>query len=305
MTTPAFIDKRVQFDFEIDFSNGGGIQGQGFRLDIDGDDIGDEHLADCIVRDLRLLMVGAVRIRNKTILAEPHKRHAAPSERTADTPRFVDLSHTIEGGMITYKGLPAPLICDHLSREQSRAHYAAGTEFQIGRITMVANTGTYIDSPFHRHADGHDVAGFALAALADLDGLVVRVTGMQGRAIARGAFAAHDVRGKAVLVHTGWDAHWRTDRYFENHPFLSADAALFLRDAGARLVGIDSLNIDDTGDLHRPVHTTLLGAGIPIVEHLCHLDRLPVSGFRFSAVPPKVRGMGTFPVRAFARVDPI
>ncbi len=136
-----------------------------------------------------------------------------------------------------------------------------------------------------------------------LDAVVVRVTGATARAIPRSAFAAFDVRGKAVLVHTGWDRHWRTDDYFEGHPFLTADAAAYLRDAGARLVGIDSLNIDDTADLARPVHTTLLGAGIPIVEHLCNLGAIPMSAFRFSAIPPKVRGMGTFPVRAFALVD--
>jgi kynurenine formamidase len=296
-------DKRVQFDFEIEFSNGGGLHGRAFRLDIDGDDIDDDTLADLLVRDLRLLMVGAVRIRNKTVIAEAHKRSAIASTAATGAERFVDLSHTIEAGMITYKGLPAPLICDHLSREQSRAQYAAGTEFQIGRITMVANTGTYIDSPFHRYADGADVADFELSALASLEGIVVRVAGMRGRAIPRGAFSAFDVRGKAVLVHTDWSRHWRTDQYFEGHPFLTADAAAFLRDAGARLVGIDSHNIDDIADGARPVHTTLLGAGIPIVEHLCNLDRLPISGFRFSAVPPKVRGMGTFPVRAFAVCD--
>lgn len=297
MSTPTS-EKRVQFDFDIDFSNGGGLNGRAFRLDIEGDDIADAALAGAIVRDLRLLMVGAVRIRNKTIVAEPHKRSvtaAAIGER-----RLVDLSHTIEDGMITYKGLPAPLICDHLSREASRARYAPGTEFQIGRITMVANTGTYVDSPFHRYADGADIADFGLEAIALLDAVVVRVTGRAGRAIPRSAFAALDVRGKAVLVHTGWDAHWRTDEYFEGHPFLTADAATFLRDAGARLVGIDSLNIDDIADTARPVHTALLGAGIPIVEHLCNLGALPDSGFLFSAVPPKVRGMGTFPVRAFA-----
>src|SRR5689334_11813833 len=254
-------EMRVQFDFDIDFSNGGGLNGRAFRLDIDGDDIDDTALADAIVRDLRLLMVGAVRISNKKIIAEPHKRSVSNIEAALGH-RFVDLSHTIEDGMITYKGLPAPLICDHLSREQSHAHYAPGTEFQIGRITMVANTGTYIDSPFHRYADGPDVADFELAGIAMLDAIVVRVTGTTSRAIPRSAFAAFDVRGKAVLVHTGWDAHWRTDRYFEAHPFLTADAATYLRDAGARLVGIDSLNIDDIADTTRPVHTTLLGAGI-------------------------------------------
>jgi kynurenine formamidase len=247
-------------------------------------------------------MVGAVRIRNKTIIAEPHKRSVAVAD-TSNARRFVDLSHTIEDGMITYKGLPAPLICDHLSRAASRAIYGPGTEFQIGRIEMVGNTGTYIDSPYHRYADGDDVADFALDAIAARDGVVVRVAGMRERAIERSAFAPLDVRGKAVLVHTGWDRHWRTNPYFEGHPFLTADAATYLRDAGATLVGIDSLNIDDTAELTRPVHTTLLGAGIPIVEHLCNLESVPAQGFRFSAVPPKIRGIGTFPVRAFAEFD--
>ena len=217
--------------------------------------------------------------------------------------RRIDLSHTIEDGLITYKGLPAPIVCDHLSRGQSRALYAEGTEFHIGRITMVANTGTYIDSPYHRYADGKDVAGFELDEVAELDGVLMRVAGMDGRAIDRNAFLPIDVRGKAVLVHTGWDRHWRTDAYFEGHPFLTEDAALHLRDHGARLVGIDSLNIDDIADLRRPVHSILLRAGIPIVEHLCGLEQLPEATFRFSAVPVKVKGMGTFPVRAYATVE--
>jgi len=304
MSQPESPQKRVQFDFEVEFLNGGGLKGEGFRLDIHGDDIDERALADYIVRDLRLLMVGQVHIRNKSIIAEPHKRSIATDVAAAPTSRLIDLSHTIEDGMITYKGLPAPLICDHLSREQSRQLYAAGTEFQIGKITLVANTGTYIDSPFHRYAEGRDIAGLDLQSLAGLDAIVVRVTGSSRRAIPREVFAAHDVAGKAVLVHTGWDAHWRTDRYFEGHPFLTVDAAEYLQRSGATLVGIDSYNIDDTGDGRRPVHTTLLGAGIPIVEHMCGLEQLPAAGFRFSAVPPKVKGMGTFPVRAYATLDP-
>jgi kynurenine formamidase len=215
---------------------------------------------------------------------------------------LLDLSHTIENGMITYKGLPAPIICDYLSREQSRQHYAEGTEFQIGKIEMVANTGTYLDSPFHRYAGGKDLADLDLAVLADLDGVVVRISATAGRAITRAAFGDLDVRGKAVLVHTGWAAHWRTDQYFEGHPFLTEDAATYLANAGAALVGIDSLNIDDTADGRRPVHTILLGAEIPIVEHMCGLERLPEAGFKFFAVPVKVKGFGSFPVRAFAIV---
>ena len=223
-------------------------------------------------------------------------------EESTGTRRFVDVSHTVEDGMITYKGLPPPLICDYWSREYSSQFYAVGTEFQIGKIEMVANTGTYIDSPFHRYAEGTDLAGLPLESLADLEGLVVRAASL-GRAIDREAFAGLEVGGKAVLVHTGWDAHWRNDQYFEGHPFLTRSAAQYLAEAGAALVGIDSLNIDDTADGERPAHTILLGAEIPIVEHLCGLDRLPEAGFRFFAVPVKVKGFGSFPVRAYVKLD--
>ena len=215
---------------------------------------------------------------------------------------LIDLSHTIEHGLETYPGLPAPIICDFLTREASRRLYAAGTEFHIGRIDMVANTGTYLDSPFHRFADGRDVSELALEQLADLDAVVVRATG-PGRAIDRHAFDGIDVKGRAVLVHTGWDRHWTTAAYFEGHPFLTEDAALSLAERGAVLVGIDSLNIDDTSDLRRPVHTALLGANIPIAEHLCGLAAMPARGARFFAVPVKVKSFGTFPVRAFAKIE--
>jgi arylformamidase len=213
---------------------------------------------------------------------------------------LVDLSHTIEEDMITYMGLPAPIICDFLSREDSKKHYAEGTTFQIGKIEMVSNTGTYLDSPFHRFADGKDLSQLELESLAELDAIVVRAADQSARQIDVRAFEGIEVRGKAVLVHTGWARHWRTDQYFVGHPFLTKAAAVFLKEQGAVLVGIDSLNIDDTADGARPVHTTLLGAGILIVEHMCNLEKLPPSGFRFSAVPVKVKGMGTFPVRAFA-----
>jgi arylformamidase len=215
---------------------------------------------------------------------------------------FIDLSHTVEHGMITYKGLPAPIICDYLSREASRARYAPGTEFHIGKIEMVANTGTYLDSPFHRYPDGDDLAQLKLESLANLDCVVVRVTARQDRAIDRLPFDSAILRGKAVLFHTGWDAHWRTDQYFENHPYVTAELAEQLVAARAALVGIDSFNIDSTDDGTRPVHSALLGAGIPIVEHLCGLATVPERGARFFAVPVKVKGMGTFPVRAFVKV---
>ncbi|WP_119268664.1 cyclase family protein [Taklimakanibacter deserti] len=299
-------EKRVCFDFEVDFSNGGGIQGQDFRLDIEGDDIADDALAAYIIRDMRLLMVGEVRILNKKIIAERHKRQASPApvtETRGASGHLIDLSHTIENGMITYKGLPAPLICDHLSRARSREIYAEGTEFQIGKIEMVSNTGTYIDVPFHRYADGHDLSELALKRVSNIPAVVVRVTGAEERAIDWHHFVPVTCRGHAVLVNTGWDRHWRTDQYFEGHPFLTEKAAVYLRDQGALLVGIDSLNIDDTTGGTRPVHTVLLAAEIPIVEHLTGLGALPAEGFRFTAVPPKVKDMGTFPVRAHARLD--
>jgi kynurenine formamidase len=206
----------------------------------------------------------------------------------------------IEEGMTTYKGLPAPHLCDYWSREASAANYDDGSTFQIGRIDMVANTGTYVDSPFHRFAEGRDLSELPLESLAALEGLVVRSPFESGLAVDADAFAGLDVAGKAVLVATGWDRFWRTDAYFADHPFLTAAAAQALIDGGAAFVGIDSHNIDDTRVRARPVHTLLLGAGIPIGEHLAGLNQLPDSGFRFSAVPPKIKGMGTFPVRAFA-----
>lgn len=215
---------------------------------------------------------------------------------------LVDLSHDVVHGMTTYRGLPGPVISDHLSREASRGRYAPGTEFQIGRIEMVSNTGTYLDTPFHRYADGMDLSGLPLAAVADVPGLVVRAPHARARAVTPDLFRGLDVAGKAVLVHTGWDAHWGTERYGEGSPYLTEAAAQLLADAGARLVGIDAHNIDSTEGGDRPVHTLLLARQIPIVEHLCNLAALPDAGFRFFAVPPRVKGMGTFPVRAFAIV---
>jgi arylformamidase len=217
--------------------------------------------------------------------------------------QLIDLSHTVEAGMQTYKGLPGPVVCDYLSREASRKLYAPGTEFQIGRIDMVANTGTSVDSPFHRFADGHDLSELPLSSLANLACVVARIDPSRGRAIDTLPFSAAEVRGKAVLVETAWDRHWRTPQYFEGFPYLTGRVAAWLRDAGAVLVGIDSHNIDCTDTGERPVHSTLLGADIPICEHLRGLRTLPERGSRFFAVPVKVKGFGTFPVRAFAAVD--
>jgi kynurenine formamidase len=232
------------------------------------------------------------------------------SPTTADAtpaPRHVvDLAHVITDGLVTYPGIPAPSLGSHLSFDDAADHYAPGTEFSIGMITMATNTGTYLDTPAHRYRAGDDLAAAPLERMVDLAGVVVRV----GDAVAPGerpeidvpALAAHDVTGKAVLVETGHARHWGTDAYFHDHPYLSAAAADWLVEHGATLVGIDSLNIDGTDTGERPVHSTLLAAGIPVVEHLTNLDRLPQNGFRFTAAPPKVAGLGTFTVRAFAVV---
>lgn len=215
--------------------------------------------------------------------------------------RLIDLSHTVEEGMITYRGLPAPLICDFLSREASESHYDEGTTFQIGKIEIVGNTGTYLDSPFHRYADGKDLSDLSLESVAELEGIVLSAVGRT--VIGPEIFGDTDVRGKAVLVHTGWDKHWGTDQYFEGHPFLTKEAAEWLKSAGAVLVGIDSLNIDDVSGGERPVHTILLGAEILIVEHMCKLESLIGNCFTFNAVPVKVKNFGTFPVRAYAVIE--
>ena len=216
---------------------------------------------------------------------------------------MIDLSHTVWHGLVTYKGLPAPVISDYLSREESRKHYAPGTEFHIGRIEMVANTGTYLDTPFHRYADGADLSELPLSRVANLEGVCVRAKDTGSRAVGPDLFRGLELRDKAVLVHTGWDAHWNTEQYYEGHPFLARETAELLADAGARLVGIDTYNIDDTADAARPAHSILLRAGIPIVEHMCNFMELPDQGFRFFAVPVKVKAFGTFPVRAFAIVQ--
>ncbi|GIJ78011.1 Kynurenine formamidase [Micromonospora phaseoli] len=310
---------RAQFDAEVVFANGGGLSTDGFRLDISGNGIDDADLAALFVQHLGLLMVAEVRITNKTIVEEAHKGgRAVPaaSISAAGVPaaghpapgngrRLVELSHVITDGMSTLPGWPAPRITQWLTREASREHYAAGTEFEVARIDMIANTGTYLDTPAHRYADGADLAGTALDRLADLPGLVVRLPAGT-RAVDRLLLAPYDVAGKAVLLHTGWDAHFDTERYgAPEAPYLTGDGAEWLVEAGAALVGIDSINIDDMSPAaagQRPAHSALLAARIPIVEHLTGLAGLPPDGFRFTAAPPRVAGMGTFPVRAFAVV---
>jgi kynurenine formamidase len=294
------MDKRVVFDFEIEFTNGGGIQGQDFRLDIEGEEITDKELADYIVKDLQLLMVGKVNIVNKHYISEKHKRK--PINAPVDE-KLIDLSHTIFDGLVTYKGLPAPIVCDYLSRENSRKFYEEGAEFQIGKIEMITNTGTYIDCPFHRYEHGKDLSEIGLERFADLDAITIEAVNVQEVGVE--FFTEKEIRNKAVIIHTGWSKHWNTELYFENHPFVTREAAEYLRDCQVKLVGIDSHNIDDTRGKSRPVHTILLGAEILILEHLCNLDQLPESNYQLSAVPPKFKGVGTFPVRAFARLGVI
>jgi kynurenine formamidase len=216
--------------------------------------------------------------------------------------KFIDLSHTIEDGLVTYKGLPAPIICDYLSREKSRDFYEKGTEFQIGKIEMVANTGTYLDSPFHRYKNGKDISQLSLSGLVDINTVVIRAPYYRTLALTENHFKGYRIKNHAVLIHTGWSKYWKKDEYFENHPYLTEGAALYLKKKGALLVGIDSYNIDNTKSKKRPVHSILLKHEILIIEHLCNLDKLPQEGTRLTVVPPKIEGMGTFPVRAFAKI---
>jgi arylformamidase len=299
-------DYRASFDADVTFLNGGGLQVQGFRLDIPDAAITEDAVANLLVKHLGLLMVDRVRLTGLEIIAEPHKgSRGGPADRSPDaTPstRLVELNHVISAGMTTYPGLPGPEITPHLTREQSQAHYAAGTEFAIDRISLVGNTGTYLDSPFHRYADGADLADVPLQSVADLPIVVVRVTGGEQRAIGSEALATLDLDGAAVLAHTGWDRHWETPEYGRGAPFLTEEGAQLLADSGARLVGIDSVNIDDTGGDTRPAHSILLAAGIPVLEHLTGLEQLPITGARLHTAPLRIRAFGTFPVRTYAVV---
>ena len=247
-----------------------------------------------------MMMEGQILIPPKKMLNKDHTSTIA--EQKTGKAVLIDLSHTIENGLITYKGLPAPIICDFLSREDSRKFYEEGTSFQIGKIEMVANTGTYIDCPFHRFETGKDLSQLDLESFTDLDGIVIGVPYTETLEVTEKYFEGLNISGRAVLVHSGWAKHWNTELYYHGHPYLTKGAAEYLRDSGVKLVGIDSHNIDDTRGKNRPVHTTLLGAEILIVEHLCNLQLLPRDRFTFSAIPPKFKGVGTFPVRAMGKI---
>jgi arylformamidase len=300
---------RAEFDATVAFSNGGSLRVERFRVDVPGPDTTADEVGELFLASLSLLMAERVDVRGLRVFAEAHKgTRGGPSDLPvvdgADQDRrWVELSHVITAGMATYPGIPGPEITPYLTREASREVYAPGTEFAMDRISMIGNTGTYLDSPYHRYADGVDLAGLPLTALADLPAVVVRTTGSAGRAVDVGALAACEVRGHAVLLHTGGDRGWGTPAYATDAPYLTEAGARWLASHGARLVGIDSVNIDDTSSGgHRPAHSVLLAAGIPIVEHLTGLDQLPPTGARFTAAPPRVAEFGTFPVRAYASV---
>ncbi len=291
---------RAEFDAAVTFTTGGNLQTQGFRVDVPHGDVTRAEIAELFVAATRLRDVSRVEISAIRIFAEPVVAGAGGrSERV----RFVELSHVISNGMVTYPGWPEPVIEPHLTWADSRPRYAAGTEFSSERITMVGQTGTYLDSPRHRYPDGDDLAGLPLERLADLPAVVVRLAGSGRRGIDVADLEALAVAGRAVLLHTGGDRDFGTPAYLADAPFLSGPAAAWLVEHGAALVGIDSVNIDDTSPEaagERPAHTRLLAAGIPIVEHLTNLGELPPAGARFTAAPPRIAAFGTFPVRAFA-----
>lgn len=311
-------DYRASFDAVVTFSNGGDLAVHGFRVDVPGADVDEAGIAALFVASLGLLMADAVELSNVRVFAEPHKgTRGGPSDRSTRVPsagiasaadgtapgrRLVELNHVIRPGMVTYPGLPGPEITPYLTREASRELYAPGTEFAMGRISMVGNTGTYLDAPYHRFDGGTDLAGIPLERTAALPAVVVRLTGGQRRDITAQALAAVDVAGKAVLLHTGDDTRFGTPAYGTDAHFLTRDGATWLADHGATLVGIDAVNIDDTADGERPAHTLLLAAGIPVVEHLTGLEQLPPAGAVFTAVPLRIEGLGTIPVRAFAQL---
>jgi kynurenine formamidase len=298
---------RAEFDAAVTFTNGGGLQAQGFRVDLPHSEATEAEIGALFIASLSLLMVDRVELTSVRVFAEPHKgTRGGPSAglpRPGARARLVELSHVISAGMTTYPGLPVPEIMPHLTHEDSRKVYAEGTTFEIDRITMVGNTGTYLDSPFHRYVGGTDLAGLPLEKLADLPAVLVRTIGSGARGVDVGALAALDVAGRAVLLHTGGDRDWGTPAYAVDAPYLTRDGAAWLVERGAALVGIDSVNIDDIsgdGPRERPAHSLLLAAGIPIVEHLTGLAELPPTGATFTAAPPRVVAFGTFPVRAFA-----
>jgi kynurenine formamidase len=301
---------RAHFDARVVFANGGGLTAEAFRLDLPSADVDQVEVARLFVHHLGLTLVGSVELENLTIVVESHRgSRGIDAPQPSVTRRIIDLSHVIRDGLVTYPGLPAPTITPHLTREQSIARYAPGTQFAMDIITMIGNTGTYLDSPYHRYEGGTDLAGLDLATLVDLRAEVFHLRdvapgGSGPREIPATLFHDRDLRGSAVLLDTGWSRFFGTAEYAHGAPFLGAAGVTELIRQGVALVGIDSLNIDDTeSGGERPAHSGLLAAGIHVVEHLTNLDALPPSGARFTAAPPAVERFGTFPVRAFAIVS--
>ncbi len=298
---------RAHFDATVAFANGGGLEANGFRLDLPSAEVDEAEVARLLVRHLGLALVSSVDIRSLEIVEEQHRGSRgidAPTEPTGRRGRIVDLSHTIRAGLVTYPGLPAPVITPHLTREASRAKYAPGTEFAMDIVTMIGNTGTYLDSPFHRYEGGGDLASLTLETLVRLPAEVFHLSDSLERGIPETVFFDRELAGTAVLLHTGWDRAFGTPAYATGAPFLTERGARYLVGAGVTLVGIDSLNIDDTeSGGERPAHSLLLEAGIHVVEHLTGLDALPAQGALFTSVPPRFEGFGTFPVRAFAELS--
>ena len=296
---------RAHFDATVSFSNGGSLSADGFRIDLPGPDADETLVGRLFVQHLGLALVGSIDIRNLAVVEEQHRgtrgiETSAPEQQAG---RLVELSHVIREGLLTYPGLPTPVITPHLTREQSTAKYAEGTQFAMDLITMIGNTGTYLDSPFHRYEDGADLAGLSLDSLVDLPAEVFHLQDSAERGIPASVFYDRDVTGRAVLLHTGWDRHFGLPEYGRGAPFLTGGGARYLVERGAVLVGIDSLNLDDTeSGGERPAHTELLAAGVHVVEHLTGLGELPRSGSRFTATPPRIESFGTFPVRAYARI---
>ena len=290
---------RAELDAAVNLTGGGSLRIQGLRIDVPHPDVTRAEIAALLVAALGLRDVERVELAAARVFGDP----AEPTGGSPIRVEFVELSHVISDGMTTYPGVPGPAISPHLTWADSRPRYAEGTEFSMDRIDMIGQTGTYLDSPRHRYQDGTDLAGLPLGRLADLPAVVVRTIGSGRRAVEAADLESLTVAGHAVLLHTGGDRHWGTPAYAEDNPYLSADAARLLVERGVALVGIDSVNIDDTTAAaggERPAHTILLAAGIPIVEQLTGLAELPPTGARFTAAPPRISGFGTFPVRAFA-----
>ncbi|MGW6276117.1 cyclase family protein [Kribbella sp. NPDC055071] len=297
---------RARFDASVTFTNGGGLQAQGFFVDVPSPDVSAVQVGELFLDSLGLLMAGEVVLANLQIIEAPHKGTrggpAATGQANGGPVQYVELNHVIRSGMVTLPGLPAPEFGKHLTREASREIYAPGTEFEIGSLTMVTNTGTYMDSPYHRFPDGHDLTGFRLERTVNLPAVVVRLEDSASRAIDAAALATYDVRDKAVLLHTGDDTHFGTPQYVETPHYLTRNGAQWLVDDGATLVGIDAPNIDDMTDPTRPAHTLLLNANIAIVEHLTNLAQVPPTTATFTATTPRIEALGTFPTRAFATI---